>query len=346
MKQIKLYMIHNSVHSIRDVFSYLKWENHFENYEFIWDEKNPDYVISTEHIYLFNECRKKFNELYSKKRIQIAVFSELYMPDFNLFDYSTGFYSEVNCADRYVQFLTPDKFYKSFIDVNSKPIENIEQANEELHNKKGFCNFLYSNPMAHPNRDAFFNKLSSYKKVDSLGKWLNNVGKTGTGFVGHANECIGIKSNYKFSIAFENATCKGYLTEKILTSLQAHTIPIYWGDPEVTKFINPKCFINCHDYKSFDDVVEKVREIDSDDEKWCKIVSQKWTTEQNIINLNDRNKKYYDFWQNIFNQDLCNGKRVAMGTAPDNYIKWFHGKSDTFKFTTRLINKVRRIIKH
>ena len=36
----------------------------------------------------------------------------------------------------------------------------------------------------------------------------------------------------------------GYTTEKIAEPWLEGCIPIYWGDPEITRDINPDCFIN------------------------------------------------------------------------------------------------------
>ena len=58
----------------------------------------------------------------------------------------------------------------------------------------------------------------------------------------------------------------GYLTEKIRMALMAGSIPIYWGDPRVAEFINPACFINCHDYPNFAAVIEHVKEVDQNPE--------------------------------------------------------------------------------
>jgi hypothetical protein len=48
-------------------------------------------------------------------------------------------------------------------------------------------------------------------------------------------------------------------------ALITDTIPIYWGNPLASLDFNPKAFINCHDYKSFDEVIELVKEIDSNE---------------------------------------------------------------------------------
>lgn len=47
-------------------------------------------------------------------------------------------------------------------------------------------------------RDKLFYNLSEYKRVDSLGKHLNNVNTKGTGYLGHHKDCVTLKEPYKF----------------------------------------------------------------------------------------------------------------------------------------------------
>ena len=104
-------------------------------------------------------------------------------------------------------------------------------------------------------------------KVNAGGAYLNNIG-------GRTDNKLGFEMKHKFSIAFENSSRSGYTTEKLPTALSAQTIPIYWGNPEIEKEFNGKRFINCHAYDSFDEVVERVKEIDNDDELYLSIINE------------------------------------------------------------------------
>ena len=43
--------------------------------------------------------------------------------------------------------------------------------------KENFCNFVYSNSgWADPIREKFYKEISKYKRVDSGGAYLNNIG--------------------------------------------------------------------------------------------------------------------------------------------------------------------------
>ena len=72
-------------------------------------------------------------------------------------------------------------------------------------------------------REKFFDKLNTYKKVDSGGRHRNNIGH----FVANKHEWL---QNYKFNLCFENASFPGYLTEKLFDAYNAGCVPIYWGD--------------------------------------------------------------------------------------------------------------------
>lgn len=49
---------------------------------------------------------------------------------------------------------------------------------------------------------------------------------------------------------------------------------MYYGSPNVTDIFNKDAFINCADYDSFDDVIEKIKELDRDDEKYLAMLRQ------------------------------------------------------------------------
>lgn len=84
-------------------------------------------------------------------------------------------------------------------------------------------------------RERFFDKLSTYKRVDSGGKWRNNIGGLlDLQYDNKKDDMLDIKQKwlegYKFNICFENSSYLGYLTEKLFDAYNAGCIPIYWGD--------------------------------------------------------------------------------------------------------------------
>ncbi len=234
--------------------------------------------------------------------------------------------------------------FRNFIFDYNNSIQTKDEALFELRKKQGFCNFLYSNYSANPMRDNLFYGISKYKRVDSLGKHLNNVSVKGTGYHGHISDSVLLKKPYKFSIASENAYFPGYTSEKIITSLQAHTVPIYWGDPKIAENINEKCFINCHKYNSMDEIIDAIRKVDNDDELWCSMVSEPWQTEENKKYEKLRMDKYLDFFRNIFDQDIKHAARCSEGAFIYRYRDFFW-RNKYAKYQRILKNKIQKILK-
>ena len=117
---------------------------------------------------------------------------------------------------------------------------------------------VVSNPNS-PKRLEFFSNLSKIKQVDSGGSVLNNVG----GKV--ADKSVFIR-DYKFVISFENCQYKGYTTEKILEPILEDCIPIYWGNPAVDKDFNRKRFIDYNAFKTEEELIDRLLEIDQNEE--------------------------------------------------------------------------------
>lgn len=114
--------------------------------------------------------------------------------------------------------------------------------------KRRFCNFVYSRSQAL--REGFFQALSSYKHVDAPARSMNNMPSFDGEYTGMDmwERKRAFLSHYKFTIAFENFSSLGYNTEKLTDPLLVGSVPIYLGNPEITKHFNPGCFINAHDY--------------------------------------------------------------------------------------------------
>src|SRR3989339_823106 len=87
---------------------------------------------------------------------------------------------------------------------------------------------------------------------------------------------INFLKNYKFTIAFENSVTPGYNTEKLIHPIIANSIPIYFGDPFVSRDFNTKSFINVHDFKNMDDVIKRIIQIDNDNKLYERILNEPW----------------------------------------------------------------------
>ena len=160
--------------------------------------------------------------------------------------------------------------------------------------KRNFCSFVVSNGRGAEIRTKAFRKFSEYKKVDSGGKYLNNIGK-------NVEDKLSFISNYKFNIAFENSYTKGYITEKLFESKMANSIPLYWGGLEESdfNFLNKKAFINFDDYLNLDSMLDFVKYLDSNDDAYLSMLNEPLVIDKDY--KFKENEKLKTFLSNIFN---------------------------------------------
>ncbi|WP_285818257.1 glycosyltransferase family 10 domain-containing protein [Helicobacter bilis] len=250
-----------------------------KKYDVVYSDK-PDFILygpfGYEH--LKYDCVRIFHT------------GENIRPDYNIADYSMDF-DYIEFEDRHLRL--PHMFWVFCDEMRQKEMDNRISL---LDKKEKFCGFMVSNNALTDKRDMFFEALSKYKRVDSGGRWKNNMG-------GNVDDKIEWLKSYKFNLCFENSSYPGYLTEKLFDAFLAGCVPIYWGDTSLrvhktphnnkhnleTKFnavthenddfdmqiphistsmldyeINPKAFINAHNFPTFKDLIEEIKRIDND----------------------------------------------------------------------------------
>ncbi len=262
------------------------------------DQYDFELTEDTDADYVIHSCGGMDVLKYSGVRIFIT--GENVTPNFAISDYAMAF-EKMSFGDRY-QWMPLFKIHgghRSFSGKRPPAIEILAQ-------KTDFCAYVMSNTTDSDDyRSQIFEKLSNYKTVSSGGKWRNNVD-------GPVDDKIEFQSKHKFVIAFENCSHPGYLTEKFADATASNAIPIYWGDPEITRIFNPKSFVNCHDYDSLDEVVERVREIDQNDELYLQMMSEPWHVGE-VEPVCIQNSTYAAFISNIFEQPVEKAYRRNRG---------------------------------
>lgn len=232
--------------------------------------------------------------------VRIYYTGENFRPDFTTCDYAFSF--DYPVTERNYR-LPLYKLYDEYPLLFNR--DNAELAKVP----RKFCNFVYSNTKAQERID-FFNQLQHYKPVDSGGKSMNNIGH----FVADKLDFL---KQYKFTIAFENSVYPGYTTEKILHAFAANTIPIYWGNPLVGNDFNTKAFINCHDYENFEAVIQRVIEIDNNDDLYRDyLLAPPFVNDQENEYVNEDN--IYERFETIFAN-----KTVNLVAKPTDILKFF-----------------------
>jgi len=242
--------------------------------------------------YLFYSCFGELFRLVEGDPIKIFFTGEMVTPDFNDCDYAFG-YDNLTFGDRYMRL--PLYRLCSSLPAAAKKHENAEEA---FKNKSGFCSFVVSNALGQKRRAEVFSALNDYKKVDSGGKFMNNVG-------GPVKDKLEFAKSRKFSLCFENCVYSGYVTEKIVDAFAANTVPIYLGSPEVEMDINPAAFINCAGLTE-EEIVSAVKKIDMDDAAYLNMLSS-----PAFLNSPDDYSDVAAFLYNIFDRPLSEAVRVS-----------------------------------
>jgi len=220
---------------------------------------NPDYLFFS----VFGNQHQNYN------CVKIFYTGENVAPSLGYCDWSFSFdYLDDVRNYRLPHYLLYDGYYEL---VRSKIID------ESMSNRK-FCNFVASNGNC-KERNDFVTELSKYKKVDSGGRWMNNIGYA-------VSDKRKFQSEYKFSIAFENNAYRPgyewYITEKIMEPMTVNSIPIYKGGSKVSEDFNSKSFVNCHDFLNLYDAIEYIIELDKNIDKYMEMLNQPWFLGYNI----------------------------------------------------------------
>ncbi len=245
-----------------------------KNFDVILTSDAPDYLICS----VFSEsagnkdCRVTAEHYRHPDAISIMFTSENLLPDLNFCDYGIGF-DHLSFGDRYLR-VPLFAFYDAY---HSLWDARAPLSHEDRGKKHRFCNFTVSNARAMPERDDMFARLNARKPVDSTGRHLRNSTALDDlqrieGLTGPAAKRK-LLGQYKFNIAFENSGHPGYTTEKLMEPLAARCVPIYLGNPRAAEDFNPAAFINGHDFRSMDDIVDEVLRLDADDDAYLQMVN-------------------------------------------------------------------------
>lgn len=232
-------------------------------YRFVLDSENPDLIMLGCPVYWVNSRGYFMSALLARRAFgaKPVIMTKIGEPDIvNLPGYDYVFSSH-----------PPGRIknYENFCVGIGLPIYLIKWHQYRKVPKTKFCNYVYSNDWGSATRVRrdFCCKLMQYKPVDCPGRSLNNMrfpDQNPPEGEHPIHKKLYFIKDYKFTIAFENSSIDGYVTEKISHPLAVGSIPIYYGCPSIADYYNPRAFVNCHDYRNFDEVIDRVREIDSE----------------------------------------------------------------------------------
>lgn len=134
--------------------------------------------------------------------------------------------------------------FKIFSPESKELYSEREKAIEFFEKKVPDEFFLFGRGWNKPKKYSLTDTIFGYKKYSSY-KGEIKIG-----------DKVELLSNFKYCICFENITnVNGFVTEKIFDCFKAKCVPIYWGPPNIEKYIPKDCFI---DFKNFDYNYEKL----------------------------------------------------------------------------------------
>ena len=159
-------------------------------------------------------------------------------------------------------------------------IASIAEKNE--HRKNGLAPILYvqSHCGVASDRDEYVRELMKYVEVDSYGKCLNNkelpselrdpVESM------EKPEFLKFIGKYKFHLAFENALCNDYMTEKLFRPLRVGSVPIVRGSPHAKDWMpDGHSTILVDDFTSPEELAKYIKQLDRNNEEYEKYLQFK-----------------------------------------------------------------------
>ena len=116
-----------------------------------------------------------------------------------------------------------------------------------------------SNCIDHGRRYKIIRELTKYIEVDEFGYCSGNVVCNSTVSF---DKCMDFFKPYKFYLAFENAVCRDYITEKFwLAQTVKFQIPVIAANKHTLEFLPSKSYLNVFDFPSIKDLADEMIRI-------------------------------------------------------------------------------------
>ncbi|XP_011403752.1 PREDICTED: alpha-(1,3)-fucosyltransferase 11-like [Amphimedon queenslandica] len=170
--------------------------------------------------------------------------------------------------------------------------------------ERGLVMYLHSDCDPPSDRDSYVSELMKYVQVDSFGKCLHNKdlpeGHLRDPLTGMDSEdLLDIISQYKFTLAMENAICNDYITEKFWRPFYAGSVPVVKGSPMVKDWApSEHSIILIDDFKSPKELAEYLLYLDKNDDEYIKYLEYKHygiTNLRLLDTMNDREWRVNDY---------------------------------------------------
>ncbi|XP_059821339.1 alpha-(1,3)-fucosyltransferase 10 [Hypanus sabinus] len=200
-------------------------------------------------------------------------------PTVTLFNYTSTFSrnSHLPLTTQYIESIEELKSHKYML-----PLSEKNRLREHL------APLVYVQSDCDPpsDRDSYVRELMKYIQVDSYGECLHNKDlptglKDPTAMDDDA--FYWILAQYKFILAFENAVCDDYITEKLWRPFKLGAVPVYYGSPSVADWLpSNKSAILVGSFTHPKELADYIIQLDGDDQSYE--VFLEWKQEDLISN--------------------------------------------------------------
>lgn len=204
---------------------------------------------------------------------------------------------------------------KSFDELNSLDTPDKTKLISVISSNKAFTE-------GHRKRVDFVKKLKEY-----FGDQLDVYGRGITDF----EDKWDVLANYKYSIAIENDYCEDWVTEKFFDCLYTHTLPFYYGCPNLESIVNKESFIriNIDDFESSVKIIEHAIQENEFDKRLDLL------KKESIESLHRDN--LFPFLVNILDKKNILSKKEFVKIRPEYEIN----KRNVF---VRFLSKIKRVL--
>nr|AAI63176.1 Zgc:195147 protein [Danio rerio] len=137
-------------------------------------------------------------------------------------------------------------------------------------------------------RDTYIRELMQHIQVDSYGQCLHNKDlpphlRDSTAM--DDQDFYKILAQYKFILAFENAVCDDYITEKLWRPLKLGVVPVYYGAPNIHMWLpDNQSAIVVNPNEPPKKLAQYLKRLDKNDWEYLKYLE--WKHKREITNIN------------------------------------------------------------
>ncbi|XP_041053494.1 alpha-(1,3)-fucosyltransferase 10 [Carcharodon carcharias] len=190
-----------------------------------------------------------------------------------LFNYTSTFsrHSHMPLTTQYLESIEELKSHKYLI-----PLSQKNRLREHL------APLVYVQSDCDPpsDRDSYVRELMKYIPVDSYGECLHNKDLPSSLKDPTTMDDDGfykILAQYKFILAFENAVCDDYITEKLWRPFKLGAVPVYYGSPSIADWLpSNKSAILVGSFSHPKDLAEYIMQLDGNDQWYEVFLEWKW----------------------------------------------------------------------